>query len=169
MVCAALNSIKARIYLRNGMKQKAICKRRRSTLAFSLSSAIKALIKVSNKAVAAITQNETITISLHGPPGNGKTTTLTLNRSDIATIDRGEKVLVSAPSNNGWSYQQQPYWKPGVQLLRVVTAVRWVNKYFLWCRRQTGKKAGCKKEIKELKIRAEAFRKNGAEVQKKLR
>ncbi len=48
------------------------------------------------EAIAAITQNEQITI-VHGPPGTGKTTTLIEAIQQL--IKSGEKVLVSAPSN----------------------------------------------------------------------
>ena len=54
------------------------------------------LNKSQQQAVAAILQNEDITI-VHGPPGTGKTTTLIEAIAQL--VKAGEKVLVSAPSN----------------------------------------------------------------------
>jgi ATP-dependent RNA/DNA helicase IGHMBP2 len=47
-------------------------------------------------AVSAIAENEA-TVILHGPPGTGKTTTLV--EAIFQLVSKGEKVLVSAPSN----------------------------------------------------------------------
>lgn len=108
------------------------------------------------QAVAAITQNEQITI-VHGPPGTGKTTTLI--EAIIQLIKTGEKVLVSAPSNTAVDNIAKGLIQHGVKLLRVGNASKADETIF--SHTPEGKLANSKqqKEIKQLKIRAEEFRK----------
>lgn len=116
----------------------------------------KGLNKSQQQAVAAITQNETITI-VHGPPGTGKTTTLT--EAILQLIDRGEKVLVSAPSNTAVDHISSSLIEKGVRLLRVGNSSKVSEQIFPFTAEGKLAKSGLQKEIKELKIRAEAFRK----------
>ena len=108
------------------------------------------------QAVAAITQNEQITI-VHGPPGTGKTTTLI--EAIIQLIKAGEKVLVSAPSNTAVDNIAKGLIQQGVKLLRVGNTSKVDETIFPHT--PEGKLANSKqqKEIKQLKIRAEEFRK----------
>ncbi|HET6765970.1 MAG TPA: AAA domain-containing protein [Chitinophagaceae bacterium] len=108
------------------------------------------------QAVAAITRNEQITI-VHGPPGTGKTTTLI--ESIIQLIKKGEKVLVSAPSNTAVDNISKGLIQQGVRLLRVGNASKADETIF--AHTPEGKLINSKqqKEIKQLKIRAEEFRK----------
>jgi len=108
------------------------------------------------KAVAAITQNEQITI-VHGPPGTGKTTTLI--EAIIQLIKAGEKVLVSAPSNTAVDNIAKGLIAQSVKVLRVGNTSKVDETIF--SHTPEGRLAGGKqqKEIKELKIRAEQFRK----------
>lgn len=108
------------------------------------------------QAVAAITQNELITI-VHGPPGTGKTTTLI--EAILQLITAGEKVLVSAPSNTAVDNIAKGLILQGVKLLRVGNASKVDETIF--SHTPEGKLANSKqqKEIKQLKIRAEEFRK----------
>lgn len=108
------------------------------------------------QAVAAIVQNENLTI-LHGPPGTGKTTTLI--EAIVQLIKLGEKVLVSAPSNTAVDNIAKGLLKEGVRLLRVGNTSKVNEVIFPYT--PEGKLAGSKqqKEIKQLKIRAEEFRK----------
>lgn len=108
------------------------------------------------QAVAAITQNEQITI-VHGPPGTGKTTTLI--EAILQLIKAGEKVLVSAPSNTAVDNIAKGLILQGVKLLRVGNASK-VDE-IVFSHTPEGKLATSKqqKEIKQLKIRAEEFRK----------
>ena len=107
-------------------------------------------------AIAAITQNETITI-VHGPPGTGKTTTLIEAIQQL--IRAGEKVLVSAPSNTAVDNIAKGLIQQGVKLLRVGNTSKVDEIIFPYT--PEGKLANSKqqKEIKQLKIRAEEFRK----------
>ncbi len=107
-------------------------------------------------AVKAIVQNENITI-VHGPPGTGKTTTLIEAITQL--IKTGEKVLVSAPSNTAVDNIAKGLIAQGVQVLRVGNTSKVDEMIFLHT--PEGRLANSKqqKEIKELKIRAEQFRK----------
>ncbi len=108
------------------------------------------------KAVQAITQNENITI-VHGPPGTGKTTTLI--EGILQLIHAGEKILVSAPSNTAVDNIAKGLLLQGIEVLRVGNTSK-VDEV-LFAHTPEGKLANSKqqKEIKQLKIRAEEFRK----------
>jgi superfamily I DNA and/or RNA helicase len=108
------------------------------------------------QAVIAITQNNEITI-VHGPPGTGKTTTLV--EAIIQLIAKGEKILVSAPSNTAVDHIAKGLIQQGVRLLRVGNASKADESIF--SHTPEGRLANSKlqKEIKQLKIRAEEFRK----------
>ncbi len=107
-------------------------------------------------AVTAITQNEKITI-IHGPPGTGKTTTLI--EAILQLIKAGEKILVSAPSNTAVDNIAKGLISQGVKLLRIGNTSKIDETIFTHT--PEGKLANSKqqKEIKQLKIRAEEFRK----------
>jgi ATP-dependent RNA/DNA helicase IGHMBP2 len=108
------------------------------------------------QAVVAITQNENITI-VHGPPGTGKTTTLI--EAIVQLVKAGEKVLVSAPSNTAVDNIAKGLIAKGLQVLRTGNTSKVDETIFLHT--PEGKLSNSKqqKEIKELKIRAEQFRK----------
>ena len=122
----------------------------------SLSFKNHKLNKSQQDAIAAITQNKTITI-VHGPPGTGKTTTLI--EAIIQLIKSGEKILVSAPSNTAVDNIAKGLIDQGVKLLRVGNTSKVDEKIF--SHTPEGKLNNSKqlKEIKQLKIRAEEFRK----------
>ena len=108
------------------------------------------------QAVQAILQNEQLTI-VHGPPGTGKTTTLI--EAIIQLIRKNEKVLVAAPSNTAVDNIAKGLIQQGVKLLRVGNASKADETIF--SHTPEGRLADSKlqKEIKQLKIRAEEFRK----------
>ncbi len=108
------------------------------------------------EAVTAITQNESITI-VHGPPGTGKTTTLIEAIRQL--IKAGEKVLVSAPSNTAVDNISKGLIQQGVKLLRVGNTSK--VDALVFPHTPEGKLSNSKeqKEIKQLKVRAEEFRK----------
>ena len=108
------------------------------------------------QAVRAILQTEQITI-VHGPPGTGKTTTLI--EGIIQLIKNGEKVLVAAPSNTAVDNIAKGLIQQNVKLLRVGNASKADEAIFTHT--PEGRLASSKeqKEIKQLKIRAEEFRK----------
>jgi predicted DNA helicase len=107
-------------------------------------------------AVKAIVQNEQVTI-VHGPPGTGKTTTLI--EAVIQLTKAGEKILVSAPSNTAVDNIAKGLLAQGINILRVGNATKTDEAIF--AHTPEGKLANSKqqKEIKQLKIRAEEFRK----------
>jgi ATP-dependent RNA/DNA helicase IGHMBP2 len=116
----------------------------------------KNLNESQQQAIIAITQNEAITI-VHGPPGTGKTTTLI--EAIIQLIKAGEKVLVSAPSNTAVDHISKGLIQQGVKLVRVGNTSKVDETIF--AHTPEGKLSNSKqqKEIKQLKIRAEEFRK----------
>ena len=116
----------------------------------------KKLNESQQQAIVAITQNEELTI-VHGPPGTGKTTTLI--EAIIQLIKNGEKILVSAPSNTAVDNISKGLIQQGVKLLRVGNISK-VDE-IIFPHTPEGKLSNSKqqKEIKELKFRAEEFRK----------
>ncbi|TMI74863.1 MAG: hypothetical protein E6H09_03200 [Bacteroidetes bacterium] len=106
-------------------------------------------------AVMAITENPGITI-VHGPPGTGKTTTLI--EAIIQLIKAGEKVLVSAPSNTAVDNIAKGLIKGGVNLLRVGNTSKVDETIFAHTPEGRLSNSRQEKEIKQLKIRAEEFR-----------
>jgi ATP-dependent RNA/DNA helicase IGHMBP2 len=107
-------------------------------------------------AVTAITQNEQITI-VHGPPGTGKTTTLT--EAIIQLIRNGEKVLVAAPSNTAVDNIAKGLIRQGVKLLRVGNAGKADETIFSHTPEGRLSNSKQQKEIKQLRQSAEEFRK----------
>ncbi len=108
------------------------------------------------QAVKAITQNPHICI-VHGPPGTGKTTTLI--EAVCQLVKDGEKVLVSAPSNTAVDNIAKGLLAKQLNILRVGNATKTDEAVF--AHTPEGKLSNSKqqKEIKQLKIRAEEFRK----------
>jgi superfamily I DNA and/or RNA helicase len=116
----------------------------------------KQLNESQQQAVAAITQNEQIII-VHGPPGTGKTTTLAEGIAQL--ILAGEKVLVSASSNTAVDNISKVLINMGIKVLRVGNTSKVDETVFMHT--PEGKLSNSKqlKEIKQLKIQAEEFRK----------
>lgn len=108
------------------------------------------------QAVKAVVQNDSIVI-VHGPPGTGKTTTLI--EAIIQLIKQGEKILVSAPSNTAVDTIVRGLITAGVKVLRVGNSSKADEEVFPYT--PEGKLSNSKqqKEIKQLKMRAEEFRK----------
>jgi superfamily I DNA and/or RNA helicase len=94
---------------------------------------------------------------VHGPPGTVKTTTLI--EAIIQLVKAGEKILVSAPSNTAVDNIAKGLLLQGVALLRVGNTSKVDAVIFPYT--PEGKLSNSKqlKEIKQLKIRAEEFRK----------
>ncbi len=124
--------------------------------AVSLSFNNKNLNESQQQAVMAILQNENITI-VHGPPGTGKTTTLV--EAIIQLVKAGEKILVSAPSNTAVDNIAKGLIAQNLKVLRVGNTSKVDETIFMHT--PEGKLNNSKqlKEIKQLKIRAEEFRK----------
>ena len=122
----------------------------------SLNFRNKNLNENQQQAVTAITQNENITI-VHGPPGTGKTTTLI--EAIVQLIKAGEKILVSAPSNTAVDNIAKGLIAQNVAVLRVGNTSKVDETIFPHT--PEGRLANSKqqKEIKQLKIKAEEFRK----------
>ncbi|MBS1655256.1 MAG: AAA family ATPase, partial [Bacteroidetes bacterium] len=115
----------------------------------------KKLNKSQQDAVMAILQNDSIAI-VHGPPGTGKTTTLI--EAIIQLIKAGEKVLVSAPSNTAVDNISKGLIQQGVKLLRVGNTSKVDEAIFSHTPEGMLNNSKAQKEIKQLKIRAEEFR-----------
>ena len=122
----------------------------------SLSFKNKNLNESQQQAVEAIIQNEDITI-VHGPPGTGKTTTLV--EAIVQLVKAGEKIVVSAPSNTAVDNIAKGLITQHLKVLRVGNTSKVDETIFQHT--PEGKLNNSKqlKEIKQLKIRAEEFRK----------
>lgn len=107
------------------------------------------------KAIEAIIQNEYITI-VHGPPGTGKTTTLIEAIQQL--IKAGEKVLVAAPSNTAVDNIARGLIMQGVKVVRVGNTSKVDEAIFHYTPEGKLMNSRQQKEIKELKKRAEEFR-----------
>lgn len=116
----------------------------------------KNLNESQQRAVAAILEHEDITI-VHGPPGTGKTTTLV--EAVVQLVAAGEKVLVSAPSNTAVDHFVKGLLNRQVKVLRVGNTSK--VDAIVFPHTPEGRMSDSKqqKEIKQLKIRAEEFRK----------
>jgi predicted DNA helicase len=116
----------------------------------------KHLNESQQQAIHAIIENNQLCI-VHGPPGTGKTTTLI--EAILQLIKNGEKVLVAAPSNTAVDNISKGLIQLGVKLLRVGNTSKVDESVF--SHTPEGKLSNSKalKEIKQLKIRAEEFRK----------
>ncbi len=127
------------------------------TPAFSTNLAFfnKHLNPSQQQAVSAITENEQLTI-VHGPPGTGKTTTLIEAIQQL--VKRGEKVLVSAPSNAAVDNICKGLLQKGIQLLRVGNAGKTDEAIFMHTPEGKLSNSKAQKDIRQLKLRAEEFR-----------
>jgi ATP-dependent RNA/DNA helicase IGHMBP2 len=115
----------------------------------------KNLNESQQKAVSAIVSNEDMVI-VHGPPGTGKTTTLVEGITQL--VKKGEKVLVSAPSNTAVDNIAKGLIKQGIRLLRVGNMSKVDETVFPYTPEGKLQSSKALKEIKQLKIRAEEFR-----------
>ena len=115
----------------------------------------KKLNESQQQAVAKVIQNNGITI-LHGPPGTGKTTTLV--EAVLQLIKNGEKVLIAAPSNTAVDHFAKTLIQKGVKLLRVGNSTKVDAEIFSHTPEGKMSNSNAQKEIKQLKIRAEEFR-----------
>ena len=115
----------------------------------------KRLNSSQQQAVQAIVENEELVI-VHGPPGTGKTTTLV--EAILQLVNNGEKVIVSAPSNTAVDHISKKLIEQGVKLLRVGNVSKVDQTVFSHTPEGKLNNSKALKEIKQLKIRAEEFR-----------
>lgn len=110
----------------------------------------------SQKAAVNIGVVNTELAIVHGPPGTGKTTTLI--EIILQLIEEGEKILVTAPSNTAVDNISKKLIQYGVNLLRVGNLTKVDNDIFLHTPEGQLQQSPEQKEIKELKKRADEFR-----------
>jgi predicted DNA helicase len=108
------------------------------------------------QAVQAVVDNKQLTI-LHGPPGTGKTTTLIEAIRQL--VKEGKKIIVSAPSNTAVDNIAKGLLKCGVKLLRVGNTTKVDDDLQAFTPEGSLSDKKIQKELKELKKRAEEFRK----------
>lgn len=108
------------------------------------------------EAVRGICSDNTICI-VHGPPGTGKTTTLIEGIRQL--VHKGEKILVAAPSNTAVDHITRGLIEAGVKVLRVGNSSKVSADIFPFTPEGKLQNSRSQKEIKELRIRAEEFRK----------
>lgn len=115
----------------------------------------KTLNESQQRAVAAVVANDGLMI-VHGPPGTGKTTTLI--EAIVQLVRNDEKVLVSAPSNTAIDHIAKGLITAGVSILRVGNTSKTDEAVFAHTPEGRLSNSKQQKEIKQLKIRAEEFR-----------
>lgn len=130
----------------------------------SLSFTNEKLNESQKNAVKAIVENENITI-IHGPPGTGKTTTLL--EGILQLIERGEKILVSAPSNTAVDNIARGLIHLNINILRVGNTTKVDETVFPYTTEGKMSDSKQQKEIKKLKIRAEELRKMANQYKRK--
>ncbi len=116
----------------------------------------KVLNDSQRNAIDAIMQNTGLAI-VHGPPGTGKTTTLI--EAIRCLVKAGEKILVSAPSNTAVDNIAVGLNAAGLKILRIGNTSKVNEQIFPFTPEGKLVESNQRKEIKELKIRAEQFRK----------
>lgn len=107
------------------------------------------------EAVRAILGEYQVTV-VHGPPGTGKTTTLVAAVTEL--VKRGENVLVAAPSNTAVDHIALGLIQKGVPLLRVGNTGKTDPAVFPYTAEGKLQNSRALKEIRQLKMRAEEFR-----------
>lgn len=107
-------------------------------------------------AVNALLENEDVLL-VHGPPGTGKTTTLI--EAILQLVKKGEKVLVSAPSNTAVDHLAESLIGTHANFIRVGNNTKVNARIFPYTPEGKLKEGKQEKEIKKLKIRAEEMRK----------
>lgn len=107
-------------------------------------------------AVQSMIENENITI-IHGPPGTGKTTTLLEGIHQL--ILKGEKLLVSAPTNTAVDNIATGLINLKINILRVGNTTKVNDTVYPFTTEGKMIESKQQKEIKKLKIRAEELRK----------
>ena len=107
------------------------------------------------KAVFAVMENAYLTI-IHGPPGTGKTTTLT--EAIARLLKKGERILVSAPSNTAIDHLASGLLKNNIRILRVGNSLKIHEDILPYTLEGKLSESKEHKEIKKLKIRAEELR-----------
>lgn len=128
----------------------------KTALSSSISFYNTGLNQSQQQAIEAILANESICI-VHGPPGTGKTTTLIEGIRQL--IKKGEKVLVAAPSNTAVDHITRGLIEAGEKVLRVGNSSKVGQDIFPYTPEGKLQNSRHQKEIKELRIRAEEFRK----------
>jgi len=107
-------------------------------------------------AVEGIINNENLLI-VHGPPGTGKTTTLV--EAILQLTGKGEKILVSAPSNTAVDNIASFLIGTRINFLRIGNNTKVNEQIFPYTPEGILRESKKEKEIKKLKIRAEELRK----------
>jgi ATP-dependent RNA/DNA helicase IGHMBP2 len=123
----------------------------------------RSLNESQQRAVRAVYDNEGMVI-LHGPPGTGKTTTVVEAIRQL--VGRGDKVLVSAPSNTAVDHLTLRLLSHGLIVLRVGNAGKADEKIFPHTPEGKLGNSQQQKEIRQLKKRAEEFRRMALKYKK---
>jgi ATP-dependent RNA/DNA helicase IGHMBP2 len=106
-------------------------------------------------AVAMMLDNKDLCI-IHGPPGTGKTTTLT--EGILQLIEQGHRIIATAPGNAAVDHLCRSLIAAGAKVLRVGNTGKVAPDIFPYTPEGRLSEGGMEKQIKDLRIRAEEFR-----------
>lgn len=107
------------------------------------------------RAVSLMLDNQDLCI-IHGPPGTGKTTTLT--EGILQLIDQGHRIMATAPGNAAVDHLCRSLIAAGARVLRVGNTGKVAPDIFPYTPEGRLSEGGVEKQIKDLRIRAEEFR-----------
>ena len=106
-------------------------------------------------AVSLMLDNKDLCI-IHGPPGTGKTTTLT--EGILQLIEQGHRIIATSPGNAAVDHLCRSLIAAGAKVLRVGNTGKVAPDIFPYTPEGRLSEGGTEKQIKDLRIRAEEFR-----------
>jgi predicted DNA helicase len=121
--------------------------------------------KSQKKAIDSIIHPPNDILIVHGPPGTGKTSTLVEAVKHLVTNKK--RILISAPSNTAVDHFAKSLLLQGIKFLRIGNSTKVHESIYPFTTEGSMENPKIKKEIKELKIRAEEFRRMALKYKRK--
>lgn len=123
-----------------------------------------ALNESQQMAVRGMLNNPALSL-LHGPPGTGKTTTLI--EAIFQFVQLGKKIIVAAPSHAATDHMARGLIQAGINILRVGNTTKIAQEILPYTTEGKLQDKHVQKELKQLSIRANEFRKLALQYKRK--